>query len=145
LTMLQVNDLQRLLRQKPCLAWRRVRFGAGEIVALLGRNGSGRSTTAQGHHGLVQPHGLRCAWQGPAKSLGRQALRDRPVWAWATCPRAATSSQTDGAAKPGCWAASAARRQRRWTFDDMYRLFPALQRASSTPRPVCCPAANSRC
>ena len=43
----------------------------GEIVALLGRNGSGRSTTAKAIMGLVEAQGT-ISWKGTSL-IGRQA------------------------------------------------------------------------
>ena len=63
--------------------------GEGEIVALLGRNGSGRSTTAKAIMGLVDGTGsVRLARPGDPRQEG---LRDRPSAASATCRRTATS------------------------------------------------------
>ena len=73
LSMLQLQRPPRLLRQEPCAA-RRVRSTSapGEIVALLGRNGSGRSTTAKAIMGLVACRGH--ARTGRARtSCGRKA------------------------------------------------------------------------
>ena len=58
----------------------------GEIVALLGRNGSGRSTTAKAIMGMVD-------WEGSINWKG-QELRGKKAYeiahlAWATCPKAA--------------------------------------------------------
>jgi ABC-type branched-subunit amino acid transport system ATPase component len=61
--MLRVCHAPRLLRQEPRAARRGLRGRAGEIVALLGRNGSGRSTTAKAVMGLVDAQG-DVSWQG---------------------------------------------------------------------------------
>lgn len=70
-----------------------VSFGVqpGEIVALLGRNGSGRSTTAKAIMGLVDWEGT-LEWKGQRLD-GKKPTRSR-TWAWATCPKAATSFPT---------------------------------------------------
>jgi ABC-type branched-subunit amino acid transport system ATPase component len=73
----------RLLWQEPCAAWRGLRVKAGEIVALLGRNGSGRSTDGQGHHGPGRVPGL-VFWKDK-EILGSKPTRS-PTWALAMCP-----------------------------------------------------------
>ena len=65
----------------------------GEIVALLGRNGSGRSTTAKAIMGLVD-----CQGSSLWKLLGQKRGQKNP----------------------------------RWSFDDMYRLFPRLKEREHT-------------
>ena len=43
--MLKVKGYQRLLRQDPCTEERLLRGAPGEVVALIGANGAGKSTT----------------------------------------------------------------------------------------------------
>ncbi len=68
-----------------------VSFGVnpGEIVALLGRNGSGRSTTAKAIMGLVHAEG-GLHWKG--QDILRRKAYEIAHLASATCPRTATSS-----------------------------------------------------
>ena len=56
--MLQVKDLHAYYGKSHVLHGVSFSVGKGEIVALLGRNGSGRSTTAKAIMGLVDAQGL---------------------------------------------------------------------------------------
>ena len=51
--MLQVSQLQAFYGKSHVLHGVDLQVGDGEIVALLGRNGSGRSTTAKAIMGMV--------------------------------------------------------------------------------------------
>ena len=68
--MLQIENLQAFYGKSHVLHGVNLRVGAGEIVALLGRNGSGRSTTAKAIMGLVACQGS-VLWQG-GQILGRK-------------------------------------------------------------------------
>jgi branched-chain amino acid transport system ATP-binding protein len=61
--MLQVDNLHAYYGKSHVLHGVSFEVGKGEIVALLGRNGSGRSTTAKAIMGLVDCQG-RVDWQG---------------------------------------------------------------------------------
>lgn len=96
----------------------------GEIVALLGRNGSGRSTTAKAIMGLVDVQGgLR--W-GDTNLAGRKPYEiarlglgyvpeNRDIFPKLTVHQNLMLGQKPGRRGPG-----------RWSFEDMYRLFPRL-------------------
>jgi branched-chain amino acid transport system ATP-binding protein len=101
-----------------------LRVGAGEIVALLGRNGSGRSTTAKAVMGLVRTQGL-ATWKGRALAglkpfeIARLGIgyvpEGRDVF-----PRLSVHQNLALGIKPGA-------RKPRWSFEDMYALFPRLR------------------
>ena len=55
--MLDVTDLHAYYGKSHILQGVNLRIGEGEIVALLGRNGVGRSTTCKAVMGEVEPHG----------------------------------------------------------------------------------------
>ena len=61
--MLKVNDLHAYYGKSHVLHGVSFEVGKGEIVALMGRNGSGRSTTAKAIMGLVDCHG-KVDWKG---------------------------------------------------------------------------------
>ncbi len=61
--MLQIDNLHAYYGKSHVLHGVNFEVGQGEIVALLGRNGSGRSTTAKAIMGLVECEG-RIDWKG---------------------------------------------------------------------------------
>lgn len=101
----------------------------GEIVALLGRNGSGRSTTAKAIMGMVKVEGaLRWKQQNLAHRKPYEIARmgigyvpeNREIFANLTVHQNLMLGQkgTRGAG--------------RWTFDDMYAMFPRLKERQHT-------------
>jgi branched-chain amino acid transport system ATP-binding protein len=101
----------------------------GEIVALLGRNGSGRSTTAKAIMGLVDGEG-HVLWKGQ-QILGKKAFEiahlgigyvpeNREIFPKLTVHQNLILGQK-GAGKGS-----------RWSFDDMYDMFPRLKERQHT-------------
>jgi branched-chain amino acid transport system ATP-binding protein len=101
----------------------------GEIVALLGRNGSGRSTTAKAIMGLVDSQG-QIDWNGKA-IVGKKAFEiahlgigyvpeNRDIF-----PKL-TVHQNLMLGQKGKGTGS------RWSFDDMYQMFPRLLERQNT-------------
>ncbi len=96
----------------------------GEIVALLGRNGSGRSTTVKAIMGLVDCAGTvqfkdqqlmgQKAFQIAHAGLG-YVPENRDIFPTLTVHQNLLLGQKSGAKNP------------RWGFDDMYQLFPRLK------------------
>jgi len=95
----------------------------GEIVALLGRNGSGRSTTAKAIMGLVDSQG-QIDWKGQA-IVGKKAFEiahlgigyvpeNRDIFPKLTVHQNLLLGQK------GKGTGS------RWSFNDMYQMFPRL-------------------
>ncbi|MFP5400271.1 MAG: ABC transporter ATP-binding protein [Gammaproteobacteria bacterium] len=102
---------------------------AGEIVALLGRNGSGRSTTVKTIMGMVDGTGA-IAWRGQP-IMGRKPFEiahlgigyvpeNRDIFPKLTVHQNLQLGEKRGA------------KDARWSFDDMYRLFPRLKERQHT-------------
>jgi branched-chain amino acid transport system ATP-binding protein len=103
--------------------------GEGEIVSLLGRNGSGRSTTVKSIMGLVAAEGsIRLR---DKEILGQRTFNiahrgigyvpeNRDIFPRLTVEQNLQLGEKRGAKKP------------RWSFDDMYRLFPRLKEREHT-------------
>jgi branched-chain amino acid transport system ATP-binding protein len=103
--------------------------GEGEIVSLLGRNGSGRSTTVKSIMGLVAAEGsIRLRDE---EILGQRTFNiahrgigyvpeNRDIFPKLTVEQNLQLGEKRGAKKP------------RWSFDDMYRLFPRLREREHT-------------
>jgi branched-chain amino acid transport system ATP-binding protein len=101
----------------------------GEIVALLGRNGSGRSTTAKAVMGLVDCEGS-IHWKGQ-QIMGKKAYEvahlglgyvpeNRDIFPTLTVQQNLMLGQK-GKGKGS-----------RWSFDDMYDMFPRLKERQHT-------------
>ena len=122
--MLQIRDLHAFYGKSHVLHGVSFDVQPGEIVALLGRNGSGRSTTAKAIMGLVQ-------WQGDLR-WKEQPLAGRKTYEIAHLglgyvpesrdifPRL-TVHQNLLLGQKGSGKGS------RWSFDDMYDMFPRLK------------------
>jgi branched-chain amino acid transport system ATP-binding protein len=126
--MLEVANLQAYYGKSHVLHGVDLAVGAGEIVCLLGRNGVGRSTTAKAIMGLVDCTG-RVVFKG-TDLMGRKTYEiahagigyvpeDRQIFATLTVHENLLLGLKGHAAG-------------RWTFDDMYRLFPRLQERRDT-------------
>jgi branched-chain amino acid transport system ATP-binding protein len=127
--MLQVDKLHAFYGKSHVLHGVHFDVGAGEIVALLGRNGSGRSTTVKTIMGLVDGTGS-VRWKGQ-EQIGRKAFEiahagigyvpeNRDIFPRLTVEQNLMLGQKK------------ARAGGRWSFDDMYRLFPRLKERQHT-------------
>ena len=127
--MLHVDKLHAFYGKSHVLHGVNFQVRDGEIVALLGRNGSGRSTTVKAVMGLVD-------LQGSVQFKGRelQGLKafeiahtgigyvpeNRDIFPTLTVHQNLMLGQKSGQKNP------------RWTFEDMYRLFPRLKERQYT-------------
>ena len=102
----------------------------GEIVSLLGRNGSGRSTTVKAIMGLVEGSGT-IEWRGqPIRGLKPFQIahlgigyvpENRDIFPELTVHQNLMLGEKRRRAG-----------QPRWSFDDMYRMFPRLKERQHT-------------
>jgi len=127
--MLKLKDIHAYYGKSHVLHGVSFDVNPGEIVALLGRNGSGRSTTAKAIMGLVHAEG-GLHWKGQ-DILRRKAYEiahfgigyvpeNRDIFPKLTVEQNLLLGEKKGAKKP------------RWSFDDMYRLFPRLKERANT-------------
>jgi branched-chain amino acid transport system ATP-binding protein len=130
--MLALKDLHAFYGKSHVLHGVSFEVKPGEIVALLGRNGSGRSTTAKAIMGLVQAQGT-IVWKGQ-EIIGRETFEiaylglgyvpeNRDIFPGLTVHQNLLLGQKrSGKAGQGA----------RWSFEDMYRLFPELKARQHT-------------
>ena len=122
--MLKIQNLHAYYGKSHVLHGVGFEVGQGEIVALLGRNGSGRSTTAKAIMGLVDWEGT-LQWKGQDLN-GKKAYEvahlglgyvpeSRDVFPNLTVHQNLLLGQK-GSGKGS-----------RWSFDDMYDMFPRLK------------------
>lgn len=127
--MLKLSNVNAFYGKSHVLHGVDLHVGQGEIVALLGRNGSGRSTTAKAIMGLVDCQGS-VRWKGK-ETLGSKTFEiahlgigyvpeSRDVFPKLTVYQNLLLGQKRGQTKP------------RWTFEDMYRMFPRLKEREHT-------------
>ena len=127
--MLKVDQLHAYYGKSHVLHGVNFHVAPGEIVALLGRNGSGRSTTAKAIMGMVHAEGS-VEWKGQCL-LGRKPFEiahlglgyvpeSRDIFPGLTVQQNLLLGQK-GAGKAS-----------RWSFDDMYAMFPRLKEREHT-------------
>ena len=127
--MLKIDQLHAYYGKSHVLHGVSLQVGPGEIVALLGRNGSGRSTTAKAIMGLVD-------WEGDIRWKD-QALTGRKTYEIAHLGLGYVPESRDvfpnltvhqnlllGQKGKG--------KGSRWSFDDMYAMFPRLKERQHT-------------
>jgi branched-chain amino acid transport system ATP-binding protein len=127
--MLKIQNLHAYYGKSHVLHGVGFEVGKGEIVALLGRNGSGRSTTAKAIMGLVDCEGT-IDWKGHAirghkpfeiahRGIG-YVPENRDIFPKLTVHQNLLLGQK-GTGKGS-----------RWGFDDMYAMFPRLKERQHT-------------
>jgi branched-chain amino acid transport system ATP-binding protein len=128
--MLQVKNLHAFYGKSHVLQGVHFEVKVGEIVALLGRNGSGRSTTVKSIMGLVDECHGEVLWNGK-NLVGHKAYEiahfglgyvpeNRDIFPKLTVHQNLLLGQKK-AGKAG-----------RWSFDDMYQMFPRLKERQHT-------------
>ena len=127
--MLKLSNLNAFYGKSHVLHGVSFQVQPGEIVALLGRNGSGRSTTAKAIMGLVDCQGS-VLWKN-LEIVGKEAYQiahlglgyvpeNRDIFPKLTVHQNLLLGQK-GSGKGS-----------RWSFDDMYELFPRLRERQHT-------------
>src|ERR1035437_2085469 len=122
--MLKIDNLQAYYGKSHVLHGVQLNVQAGEIVALLGRNGSGRSTTAKAIMGLVDCQGS-VLWKGQ-EILNKRTFEiahlglgyvpeSRDIFPTLTVEQNLYLGQKN------------ARNAGRWSMNDMYELFPRIE------------------
>jgi len=129
--LLEVEDLHAHYDKSHILHGVHLTIGAGEIVSLLGRNGSGRSTTLKTIMGLVRPSAGIVRLDGVDLAGGRAFRIARAGLAYVPEEREIFANLTVDenmrigmqAARPGAPT---------WTPDQMYGYFPHLRERRHT-------------
>ncbi|MEQ1683561.1 MAG: ABC transporter ATP-binding protein [Burkholderiaceae bacterium] len=127
--MLQLQGLHAYYGKSHILHGVDMKVGEGEIVALLGRNGSGRSTTVKTIMGLVTGEGS--VKFRDTEILGHHAFdiahrgigyvpENRDIFPKLTVHQNLQLGEKRGKKTP------------RWSFGDMYRMFPRLKEREHT-------------
>ena len=127
--MLKINNLHAYYGKSHVLHGVSFEVHPGEITALLGRNGSGRSTTAKAIMGLVACDGS-LLWKGQ-EILGKKTFEiahlgigyvpeSRDIFPNLTVEQNLYLGQKN------------ARKAGRWSLNDMYQMFPRLQERQNT-------------
>ena len=127
--MLHIDNLHAFYGKSHVLHGVNFEVQAGEIVALLGRNGSGRSTTAKAIMGMVEKTG-DVAWKDQPIA-GRKPYEiahlgigyvpeNRDIYPKLTVHQNLMLGQ------------KSAKQKGRWSFDDMYEMFPRLKERQHT-------------
>jgi len=128
-SLLKVENLHAFYGKSHVLHGVHFDVAPGEIVALLGRNGSGRSTTAKAIMGMIDCEG-GVLWKG-RDIMGRKAFEiahlgigyvpeSRDIFPSLTVHQnLMLGEKRKGSAS-------------RWSFDDMYEMFPRLKERQHT-------------
>ncbi|MEO0400980.1 MAG: ABC transporter ATP-binding protein [Pseudomonadota bacterium] len=133
--MLDVRNLHAYYGKSHILQGVNLQIGEGEIVALLGRNGVGRSTTCKAVMGEVEPHGS-VTFQG-VEIAGKKAFEvanlgigyvpeNRDIF-----PGLTTRQNLILGLKPGQKDGAG-----RWSMQDMFEMFENLERRADVEASV---------
>ena len=127
--MLHIQDLHAYYGKSHVLQGVNFSVGQGEIVALLGRNGSGRSTTAKAIMGLVQCHG---DMQFKGQSLLQRKPFDIAHMGLGYVPENRDIFPKLTVQQNLLLGLKGDKPTGRWNFEDMYNLFPRLRERQHT-------------
>ena len=131
--MLKIENLHAYYGKSHVLHGVNLEVGAGQIVALLGRNGSGRSTTAKAIMGLA-------ACEGSVRLRGEQILGKKTFeiahLGLGYVPESRDIFPSLTVEQNLHLGEKSTRKAGRWSFDDMYQMFPRLKERQHTPAGV---------
>ena len=131
--MLKLDDVHAYYGKSHVLHGVTMHVKPGEIVSLLGRNGSGRSTTVKAIMGLVDTQGS-VTWN-ERQLVGAKPFEiahlglgyvpeNRDIFPKLTVHQNLMLGEKGGSAK--------AEKKPRWSFEDMYQMFPRLKERQHT-------------
>ena len=127
--MLSVRDLHAFYGKSHVLHGVHFDVQPGEIVALLGRNGSGRSTTAKAVMGMVQAQGDVRFKDQPLLGMKPFQIAHRGL---GYVPESRDIFPTLTVQQNLLLGQKGSGKGSRWGFDDMYAMFPRLKEREHT-------------
>jgi len=127
--MLKIENLQAYYGKSHVLHGVELSVEAGEIVSLLGRNGSGRSTTAKAIMGLVDCNGS-VRWKGQ-EIVGKKTFEIAQL-GLGYVPESRDIFPTLTVEQNLILGQKSARKTGRWSFEDMFAMFPRLKERRHT-------------
>ena len=133
--MLTVRDLHAFYGKSHVLQGLSFDLAPGECIALLGRNGAGRTTTARALMGLLASQGM-VQWQGC--DVARLPPHERALRGMGYVPEHRDVFPTLTVEHNLLLGMKKRRSPQRldtpvWSFSDVYRLFPSLRARAGTP------------
>ncbi len=127
--MLKIENLQAYYGKSHVLHGVELSVESGEIVSLLGRNGSGRSTTAKAIMGLVDCNGS-VRWKGQ-EIVGKKTFEIAQL-GLGYVPESRDIFPTLTVEQNLLLGQKSARKTGRWSFEDMFTMFPRLKERRHT-------------
>ena len=132
--MLKVSGLNAFYGRAQILFDVGLEVGRGEVVALMGRNGAGKSTTMKAVMGLLPRTSGAVTFMGAGHRRRCRRIASRGM-GWASCPKTGACSRDltvmenlDTGRQPPREGAP------QWTPDKLFRLFPNLGEMRERPR-----------
>ncbi len=124
MSLLKIDNLHAYYGKSHVLHGVHMEVKAGEITALLGRNGSGRSTTAKAIMGLVDAQGSML-WRDQ-QILGKKTYEIAHLGI-GYVPESRDIFPTLTVEQNLYLGQKSARKAGRWSLEDMYQMFPRLK------------------
>lgn len=131
--MLKIDQLHAFYGKSHVLHGVSMQLAGSEIVALLGRNGSGRSTTAKAIMGLVQARGS-VLWRGQ-QLLGKKTFEVAQA-GLGYVPESRDIFPTLTVEQNLLLGQKAGQKTARWSMGDLYAMFPQLKARQHVPAGV---------